>query len=190
MNQSRINNVMQACREVFRNPPYVIIALSLSVAAFLFSVWMPNIGLITDVLQTTSAPFGAKLNLAVALLGGIRTNFSFLSASYTVAIAILFGMNIAMIGYYLKRKQTSLRRQEAMAGMGGMASGMLGVGCAACGSFLLSSFLSFAGASGALALLPLRGGEFGILSVILLGFSVALISRKIAEPLVCNLQKP
>jgi hypothetical protein len=49
---------------------------------------------------------------------------------------------------------------------------------------MLSSF----GAASALAILPLRGGEFGILSVALLAFSLILISKKIAAPLTCNVK--
>jgi hypothetical protein len=59
-------------------------------------------------------------------------------------------------------------------------------GCAACGSFLLVTLLSFLGASGALALLPLGGGELGLLSIALLVLSIFLIARKIVAPVVCE----
>ena len=62
----------------------------------------------------------------------------------------------------------------------------LGIGCAACGSFILTTALSSFGAASALAILPLRGGEFGILSVVLLALSLVLISKKIAAPLICK----
>ena len=75
------------------------------------------------------------------------------------------------------------------AGFGGIASGALGIGCAACGSFILTATLSSVGAASALAILPLRGGEFGILSVILLATSLVVVSNKIAEPLMCTSEK-
>ena len=185
MHSNFIQTTLRAGQKVFSAPSYAITAVALSVAAFLFAVWLPNIGLVTDVFTHSSAPIGEKLRLAVTLLGGIRTNFSFLSATYTILIALLFGMNIAMIAYYLKQRVPVLRRENFFAGIFGIASGVLGVGCAACGSFILTTTLSFIGASGALALLPLKGGEFGILSVILLGASIYLISRKINDPLIC-----
>jgi len=186
MHSNFIQTILRAGQKVFSAPSYAIIAVALSVAAFFFAVWLPNIGLVTDVFTHSSAPLGDKLRLAVTLLDGIRTNFSFLSATYTILIALLFGMNIAMIAYYLKQRIRTSERGGFFAGIGGMASGVLGVGCAACGSFILTTTLSFIGASGALALLPLKGGEFGILSVILLGASVYLISRKITDPLICK----
>lgn len=181
-----LNNLARAFGEVFENTPYIALASALAIAAFLFAVWLPNLGLLTDIFTTSSAPLAAKLKIAVSLLGGIRTNFSILSAGYTIAIAVLFGVNIAMVVYFLKRKRNLLAKQEMAAGVGGIASGALGIGCAACGSFILTTALSSFGAAGALAILPLRGGEFGILSVALLLVSLLLISRKIAEPLVCN----
>lgn len=178
--------IAQATKTVFCRPSYLVLGAVLAVSAFFFSVWLPNTGLIMDVFQTSSAPLGAKLKVAMSLLGGIRTNFSFLSALYTIVIAILFGMNIAMIAYYLKRRRVSAQGKEFAAGFGGLASGLLGIGCAACGSFILTTSLSFLGASAALTLLPLQGGEFGLISVGLLALSLSLISRKINDPLICN----
>ena len=172
--------------EVFANTSYIALASALAVAAFLFAVWLPNFGLIGEVFSTSNAPLAMKLKITMSLLGGIRTNFSLLSSGYTIAIAALFGSNIAMVAYFLKRTRSSLARQDVAAGFGGIASGVLGIGCAACGSFILSTTLSSLGAASALAILPLRGGEFGILSVVLLLVSLMLISKKIATPLICK----
>ncbi len=181
-----LKHLQTAFSEVFAHASYMALASSIAVAAFLFAVWFPNLGLIAEVFSTSSAPLGSKLKIAISLLGGISTNFSVLSAGYTIAIAILFGLNIAMIVYLLRRKRNGLAQQETTAGIGGIASGALGIGCAACGSFLLSTTLSLFGAAGALAILPLRGGEFGILSVGLLLISLSLISKKIAAPFICK----
>lgn len=184
--RNNLANLRTAFSEVFANTSYIALASTLAIAAFLFAVWLPNFGLIGEVFSTSSAPLASKLKVAMSLLGGIGTNFSFLSAGYTIAIAVLFGVNIAMVVYFLKRARTRLARQDVAAGFGGIASGALGIGCAACGSFILSGVLSFFGAAGALALLPLRGGEFGILSVFLLFVSLLLISKKIAAPFICK----
>lgn len=184
-----LKNLHLAFGEVFANTSYIALAGVLAIGALLFAIWLPNLGLMNKILVTSSAPFEDTLKVAFSLLGGIRTNFSILSAGYTLVIAVLFGLNIAMVVYVLKRQRTLLTKQERAVGFGGMASGALGIGCAFCGSFLLSTALSFFGAAGAIAFLPLRGGEFGILSVILLALTLFLISKKIAEPLSCN-QKP
>lgn len=181
-----LKNVQMAFGQVFTNTSYIALASALAAAAFLFAVWLPNLGLLTDIFATSSTPFAVKLNIAISLLGGISTNFSLLSAGYTIAIAILFGVVVAMVVHLMRKNRSQLESNTVAAGLGGIGSGILGVGCAACGSFLLMTILSSFGAVGALALLPLKGGEFGVLSVALLLISLFLISKKITEPFICK----
>lgn len=181
-----LKNLQKAFSEVFANTYYIALASTLALLAFVLAVWLPNLGLITEIFTTSSAPLAAKLKITVSLLGGIGTNFSTLSASYTIAIAILFGINIAMVVYFLKKRREQIKREGLIAEIGGVTSGALGIGCAACGSFLLSTILASFGAAGALAILPLKGGEFGILSIILLVVSIGLISKQITKPLICT----
>ncbi len=184
--KGNLKNLQVAFGEVFAHSSYIALASAFALLAFVFAVWLPNIGLITDIFTTSSAPFAAKLKIALSLLGGIGTNFSTLSAGYTIAIAILFGIVVAMVVYLVRKKRAQLGSNTVATGLGGALSGILGVGCAACGSFLLMTILSLFGAAGALALLPLKGGEFGVASVVLLLASLALISRKITGPLICK----
>lgn len=178
--------LFQALQKVFRKPAYVFLALVSSVTMFVLAIWLPNIPLIVRVMEHSEISFIQKLNLPVSLLGGITTNFSMLSASYTIIIAILFGVNLAMIVYFLQRRVVEVRHTGIATGFLGISSGVIGIGCAACGSFLLTSILSLAGASGILAYLPLAGGEFGILGVILLAFSIHLVTKQIQNPAVCS----
>lgn len=184
--RDHLENLWVAFREVFAESSYIALASALALGAFLFAVWLPNIGLITDVFSTSTAPLAAKFKVAASLLLGIGTNFSLLSAGYTIAIAILFGINGAMIARLARRSREGIGKGNIIAGGSGISAGVLGIGCAACGSFLLTAALSSFGAAGAIALLPLRGGEFGLISVPLLMVSLVLISKKIAEPLVCK----
>lgn len=171
---------------VFHRPAYALTALLVAIATFAMAVWMPNLGLIAQIITDPGATVSQKISFPLTLLASIRTNFSVLSALYTIAIPILFGVNVAMMIYYMRRRVAAAKGIGMSAGFIGMASGILGVGCAACGSFILTSILSGFGAAGALFLLPLRGGEFGILGVILLAFSIVLLAKQIQNPLVCK----
>ncbi len=180
-----LTNLRVAFALAFAHFSYIALAAMLSILAFLLAVWFPNLGLIAEIFSGSNAPLTAKLGIAVSLLGGIGTNFSLLSAGYTVTISVLFGITAAMIVYQLKRTRATAARQSLAIGSGGVASGVIGVGCAACGSLIIGTVLPSFGAAGALAALPLGGEEFGILSVALLLVSLLLISRKIAEPAAC-----
>ena len=71
-------------------------------------------------------------------------------------------------------------------GIGGLVSGIFGIGCASCGTFILTSVLALVGAGGIVSFLPLGGEEFGILGVVLIGYATYWTAKKIEEPLVCK----
>ncbi len=185
-----LTNLRGALGQVFAHPSYIALAGVLAVLAFLLAVWFPNFGLLAEVFSTSNAPLTIKLGIAFSLLGGIGTNFSSLSAGYTIAIAVLFGMTAAMIAYLLKQRHVAAAGQTVAIGSGAVASGVLGIGCAACGSLILGAALPSVGAAGALvAALPLKGEEFGILSVALLFVSLLLVSKSIAQGVACPLPR-
>lgn len=179
--------LIQALQKVFGKPLYVLLALAASAAIFAFAVWLPNLPLIVKIMGHPGISFSKKFDLPVSFLSSIVTNFTPLSASYTIVIAVLFGINLAMIVYFLRRRVDEVKQTGMATGLFGITSGVIGMGCAACGSFLLTSILSLIGVSGILAFLPLNGKEFGILGLILLGVSLYTTAKKIQNPVVCKL---
>ena len=179
--------ILSALQKVFRKSAYVILALLVSVCVFALAVWLPNISLILSIISSQDVSFVSKIQLPLNLLGSIETNFTLLSATYTVVIAILFGIYIAMIIYFLRRRIKEVGQGGITTGFLGIASGVLGVGCAACGSFLLTS-LTLVGAGGILAFLPLGGSEFGIIGAVLLAIAIYMTAKKIINPQICKIE--
>jgi hypothetical protein len=161
--------VFQALTRVFNEWTYALIAVLVAFVVFVLATWLPNLELVWKIIASPSVPLLDKVNVLASLVGSIRTNFSDFSAVSTIAVAVLFGVNTAMVTYYVR-----LRRRLS-----------LGIGCAACGTFALGPILSFVGATGLITLLPFDGQEFGLLGIALLGFSIFLAAKKINEPLVC-----
>ncbi len=180
--------VIQALQKVFRKPTYVIISLIVSVLVFMFAVWLPNIQLIMSVAGSSDISLFGKLELLYSLLGAISTNFTLLSATYTIVISILFGLYISTTIYFLKNRIREISQSGIATGFLGIVSGVLGIGCGACGAFLLTSFLSLVGAGGILVFLPLGGGEFGIIGATLLIMAIYKTVQKIESPMVCNIE--
>jgi len=179
-----------AFKQTFRNVHYVTLAGMVAFAVFIFSVWLPNLKLVFQIATSSTASIPDKFNILASLLGSIGTNFSLFSASYTIAIAILFGINVAMIVYYVKQRKKFLQQGGIAASFGGLITGIFGIGCAACGTLVLAPLLSVIGAGGIIAFLPFSGQEFGILGVGILGFSIYLISKKIQDPMLCEIKNP
>ncbi len=185
--------VAAGLRQVFTEGGYILLAATIGLAVFIVATWLPNLGLVWQIATSGSVPLADKAEILVALIGSIGTNFTIFSALSTIAIAVLFGANVAMIAYYFGMRRQLVRRADqtgAAASLGGLASGFFGVGCAACGTFVLSPALSFIGVSGLIALLPFGGEEFGALGVGMLGFSLVLTARRIGEPVACPLGPP
>jgi len=179
--------IIAALKQVFSSVRYLALAGVTGFAVFVFSAWLPNLGLIAKVVRSSTASLSDKLTFLVSLLGSIQTNFTFFSASYTIAIAALFGINVAMVVYYFEQRKQLVKQAGVAASFGGLMSGIFGIGCAACGTLVLGPLLSLVGAGGLIALLPFGGQEFGIAGVGLLSFSIFLTAKKIRDPLVCNI---
>lgn len=174
--------------EVFKNTRYIALALCVNIAVFTFAVWLPNLELITLVLFDSAGSLMEKVSFVLSLYGSIGTNFTLTSATYTIAIALMFGINVSLLVYYIKRMRGGAGSLggTSVLGVSGFVSGLLGIGCAACGTFIISTVLVLFGATGILTLLPLGGEEFGLVGVGLLVFSTYLLLKKMKEPLVCS----
>ena len=176
---------MAAFTRVFRNVRYIALAASVALVVLLLAIWYPNLRLIAGV-AFSDATLAQKIELPLSLLGAIGTNFTPVAAAYTIAISVLFGIYCAMLVYSFRRRVKAARSSDMAVSALGIASGVLGIGCASCGSLILLWGLSVVGAAGAFALLPFGGIEFGILGVILLAISIELIAKQIMNPLVCT----
>ena len=178
--------LFRAFTKVFQRPLYLAIGILIGSTSFVFIIWLPNIGLVTEILFS-SGSLSERIALPVSLLGSISTNFTTLSASFVIAIAVLLGINVAMTTFFIRHRISSVRQSGAATGFIGTVSGMLGVGCAGCGSILLTTVLAWVGAGALIRLLPLQGEEFGIIGVILLAISIFLTAKQIDNPVVCKI---
>ena len=174
----------QSFGKVFSHPLYIALAVIVGGFLLALAIWLPNLHLITQTLHSDVLTIAQKTNITVSFLGALETNFTTLSRNITIIISVLAGINIAFLVYYL-RTRLSLER-EAGASIGGMILGLLGVGCASCGSVIFSTIFGLSAAAGFLGILPLKGQEFGLAGVVLLLWSIYLTSQKINKPLSCQ----
>lgn len=181
--------MVQQLLTIFTRPAYALIASMVGVTVFSVAVWLPNLKLIGTVITSSTATTIEKVQLLMSLYGGITTNFTVVSALYTILIAILFGVYSALFVYYIRTMQAKNNGAVSVSalGVGGVVSGFFGIGCAACGTFILTSLLTFGGASTFLTLLPLGGQEFGFLGVGLLVYAIYSLLKKLNQSPVCSI---
>lgn len=173
--------------DVFRKPVYALLAFIAGFLIFSLAVWLRNLPFLGALITSSAFSIPDKLSLFVAFLGGIATNVTPFSAFLIIGMSILFGVNTALFVYYLFQ-QRRLPKKEGAGAAGALVSGILGVGCASCGSFVLGAILASFGASGLIVLLPLRGEEFTILAVVLLSLSIYWMAKSIQSGNLCAIK--
>lgn len=179
--------IFEATKKVFREKRYLLLAVLTGLFAFAFAVLFPNIKLLSQFFNDSAISIYQKMLLLFNLFGSITVNFTLFTASYTILISILFGMNTALLAFHIRNRISTIKQSGTVLGVMGIASGILGIGCAACGSIVISLILPIFGGGAFLSFLPLQGGEFGILSIILLSLSYYLIAKEIQKSKICAL---
>lgn len=169
-----------------RNIGYITLALIVSEFVLATAILLPNGALLSLVWTSESMTVLGKFLLTTSLLGSLTTNFSPLSALTTVSISFLVGVNVVLMFFLYRRQKRSMTRGSVATTSLGALFGMFSVGCAACGSLILTSFLGVVGGAGILTFLPLRGQEIGIFGVLILGYTTFLLVRTITKPLTCD----
>lgn len=90
-------------------------------------------------------------------------------------ISLLFGIYVSLFAYKIRM---NIKRNKAISisgGIGGFIAGLFGAGCPMCGSVIFALF----GAPLALFFMPFKGLELRVLSIMILGLSVYLVSKSI-----------
>jgi hypothetical protein len=173
-------------KKVFSNTRYSLLALTITFLVLSFILLLPNREVIQQVLISNQVSLLDKLAFIGGLYKAIFINYSYLSIAYLFSIAILFGLNFALLTFYIRRRQTGKNNKVGqITSLSGLISGLFGIGCAACGSVIITSFLATVGGGGFILLLPFQGMEFGVLGVGLLLYSNYYLANKISDPKVC-----
>lgn len=176
--------VMSAMREIFSKRNYVILAALLSVLFFVVAALLPTYGMLKFAFLSGYLTLANKF----AVLWDAFAMFGLAYSAYQTIIIIigvvLAGINFSMLVYLIK-KQAGVAKTSGMS-IVGVVFGSLGLGCSACGSFVLSSFLGVTGAAGLIGGLPLRGGEFGLAAIVFMAISIHALAKKIKAPMVCK----
>ncbi len=175
---------MVTTAQILKRPRYFFITTGVAIAMTVLAAWLPNLRLIAKTITSQTMTVWQKANLLTALLGSLQTNFTPLSRSLTVVSGVLTGIQLSLLIYYLRR---SARIQTEMGvSAAGIITSLLGVGCASCGSVLLTSLIGFGSATTFIGTLPFRGQEFGFIGIGILLLAIAFTMKKINQPFVCK----
>ncbi len=165
-------------------------ALGVGVSVFLFVltvvVVLPNAKLLALVWFDDAVTLATKGGLLISLYGSLLSNQTWVSGSIALITAFLAGLNAALLTLYIRTTGKGVKVTHiSAASVGGIVAGLFGIGCAGCGSIILTSVLATAGATAILSL-PFDGVEIGIVGIVLLVYATKKLVAEIKKGNVCN----
>ena len=181
MKKSKVKKIENGLKEAFSSQKYVFLSFGIAVVFFAINVILPNSKTLLDILKTQG--IAASGNFALVLLEGSFGTMTLLSAILLITIACLLGIVISLIVYKIKVIRGSTMRGGRITTVGAIL-GVAAPGCASCSLGVLSLF----GLTGSLAVLPFKGAEIGVISILLLMIAGASVATRIAEGESCKIE--
>jgi hypothetical protein len=172
---------------VVRHTPSLLVGVFVFLVIISFIVFVPNLEVLISILSNTDVTLSTKVSFFFSMYGSLVSNQTLLSGFVVMATAFLSGINAAFITYYLKTvRGARISKLASLTSIGGLVAGLFGLGCAACGSILLTAILASVG-SAALLLLPFKGAEFGFVGIALLLYAIMKLSTEIKKGATCTI---
>lgn len=176
--------LISVIKEIYQKRIYLWLTFIFGLMFLLMTVLISNLKLLYQLLFT-QGPILLKAKTLIWLTAGITTNFTPVNIFLAVVISFLFGTYLTLFIFFIRKRQKILGVGKT--GFFGSVLGVMGVGCSSCGAIVLSMILSTGGAATAISLLPLKGSEFAVISLIILSFSIHTLSKNIVNAGLCSL---
>lgn len=179
-----MKEMLYGLRLVMSRKDGVVVILTSSLT-FLFLLLLSQNGpAALRILEIDSLGSLERLRLAASTIFDIGNAFTVSTLILATLGSLIAGINLALAYVYMKTRGEMLMRSGLYTGVG-LVLALFGIGCAACGTALLSLILSFFGFSTMLNVFPYQGQEIGYIGLIFLLIATYFLSQKISAPNVC-----
>ena len=141
----KVRMTLSAVKHVLREPKYFVLAF---VSVFIMSgliIWSLNLDLLRYILFEAPLSFVEKLEFFSYTYESLYTTFDSVHAVGISVLSVLFGVNVAMLVYMLRRQGFASVPKKS--GSGAFALAMIGGGCVACGTSIITPLLATLGAT-------------------------------------------
>ncbi len=180
-----IHEFSLAFSAVFRRWRFVVVAIVAMVVAWLLITIVIQFSFWSDIWAFSEFSVPMRLHIILSSIGVWGVSFTTAMQTLTGIIIILTGINTALFVFYLQHRiQTA---SASSLGFWGMLVSLFGVGCASCGSAILTALIGFGAATTVVAALPLHGLEFTIVGLIAICVSIGVLTHRIARPGTCRI---
>ncbi len=180
-----LHDIKRAFVAVFQRPRFFVYAVIAAIAAWGLITVVMQFRFWAEIIGFDALTLAGRLRILVTSIGIWGSGLTASARVSAILIILLTGVNMAFFIYFLQHRIATLRASSL--GWWGMAVSLFGVGCASCGSAILTTLLGFGTATAVVAALPFHGTEFTVLGIISIAASIVVLARKIANPGICQI---
>ncbi|OYX42410.1 hypothetical protein B7Y94_03450 [Candidatus Saccharibacteria bacterium 32-49-12] len=170
-------------RLLYFKPAYLLLAAVSSILFYELIFWFLNLGLLQYLLTSPFLSIGDKVGMLVGSYSGIFTSPVSWLALTLFAVSIFQGVAVAALVYSIRKERSDRRgflRDLGGTGVAGILS-VLGLGCAACGTSLITPILTFFFATSSVAVAEEVGFYSAVLALVVSMVTVYLAGLKVAQ---------
>lgn len=179
-----MKSLIEGLRLVIRRHDSRRVVIISTVLFFILVLGVQNAKEALELFSLTSLPLLKRVSLFITTFFDIRSTFTDGALILAILGSFLGGINIALAYTYMKIRGEVILKSGLYSGLG-LIFAFFGIGCAACGTALLSVILGFFGFSATLTIFPYHGAEIGYIGLILLSIATYTLAKKVTAPLVC-----
>lgn len=170
---------------LYFKPLYLFLAAGVSILFYEFIFWFLNLGLLHYLLTSPYLSIGDKMGMLVGSYSGLFT-VPLAPLSLTLfAVSIFQGIAVSALVYSIRHERSMRRgmlKEFGGTGVAGVLS-VLGLGCVACGTSLVTPILTFFFATSSVAVAEKVGLYSAVLALVVSVVTVYLTGLKLASRL-------
>lgn len=166
---------------LYFKPAYFLLAIGISIIFYEFIFWFLNLGLLHFLLTSPFLQITDKISILIGSYTDIFTIPLSPLALTLFAVSIFQGIAVAALIYSIRHERSMRRgivKDFGSTGVAGVLS-VLGLGCAACGTSLVTPLLTFFFATSAVAAAEAVGFYAAIFALIVSVITVYLVGLKL-----------
>lgn len=170
---------------VYFKPTYLFLAAGVSIVFYEFIFWFLNLDLLHYLLTSRFLSVADKLHVLLGSYAGIFTIPLSPLALTLFAVSIFQGLAVAALVYSIRKERKmhrSILKNFGGTGIAGVLS-VFGLGCAACGTSLVTPVLTFFFASSSIALAEQVGLYAAIFALVVSVITVYISGLKLSSRL-------
>jgi hypothetical protein len=179
-----MKNALQGIVMIFSRKDSRLVAVFSGIVLFVFLLVLQNGKATLQVFSLSFLLMSEMLFLASKTFFDVKTTFTNTALFLGVVGSVLGGVNMGLAYTYMKIRGEVILKSGVYQGFG-LVLAFLGIGCAACGTALLSLILGMFGFSTVLSIFPYGGQEVGYIGVLLLLMATYSLAKKVIAPNVC-----